>query len=106
MESFENSGAIQAVGLDASGLRPDLILKLDLRDFQMETFDKRSPTAHVSMTAKLISATKREIMATHTFDAEVPVQGGGFENNIAAFDIATKAVLSQIVVWTLNVAAS
>ena len=38
VESFENSGRIVAVGREAVGLKPDFVLKIEIREFQAEAY--------------------------------------------------------------------
>ncbi|HEY0838113.1 MAG TPA: ABC-type transport auxiliary lipoprotein family protein [Azospirillum sp.] len=109
IESFEDSGRIVSVGRDTAALRSDFVLKTDLRDFQAEY---ASPTAaspdrvRVRLAAKLVAMPRRTIEAGETFEAVVPVQGGGFAPVVAAFDTALRQVMGQMVAWTLRKGAA
>lgn len=104
VESFENSGMIVAVGRNTVGLRPDVVLNTELRDFQAEYTGNRSspPQAHVRLSVKLVAMPRRTIEASATFEAVVPATSVRFEDIIVAWDRAMSQVLRQTVEWTLT----
>ncbi len=104
IESFESTGSILAVGREAIGLRPDYILKTDLREFQAIYFDSDSPapTILVRMNAKLVQMPERRIVASFTFSQQVPAASNGFEHIIESFDEALGHVIKKIVISTLT----
>lgn len=103
IESFERTGAIVAVGREAIGLRPDIILKTDLREFEA-IYDGQDPVPSVlvRMNAKLVEMPERRIVASETFDAKVKAAGGKFTDVIGAFDEAVGKVFKDIVIFTLQ----
>lgn len=102
VESFENSGAIVAVGRKAIGLRSDYNLKTDLREFQAEYFSPDGiPTIRVRLNAKLVKLPLRAIIASKTFESAVKAEGKGMQQLIRAFDQALGKVLRHTVEWTL-----
>ncbi len=102
VESFENSGAIVAVGRKAIGLRSDYNLKTDMREFQAEYFDADGiPTIRVRLNAKLVKQPLRAIVASKTFEAAVKAEGTEMRQVIRAFDKALGKVLRHTVEWTL-----
>ncbi|MBL6954445.1 MAG: membrane integrity-associated transporter subunit PqiC [Alphaproteobacteria bacterium] len=102
VESFENSGAIVAVGRKAIGLRSDYNLNTDLREFQAEYFDANGiPTIRVRLNAKLIKQPLRAIVASKTFEATKKAEGKDMRQVILAFDKALGKVLRHTVEWTL-----
>jgi cholesterol transport system auxiliary component len=102
IESFEGTGRISAVGREAIGLRPDFILKTDLREFEaIYKGDNPVPTVWVRMNAKLVRMPDRRIIASETFGAEMPANGGKLKDIVAAFDEALGKVLRRIVLFTL-----
>ncbi len=102
VESFENSGAIVAVGRKAIGLRSDYNLNTDLREFQAEYFDADGiPTIRVRLNAKLIKQPLRAIVASKTFEATKKAEGKDMRQVILAFDKALGKVLRHTVEWTL-----
>lgn len=105
VQSFEDSGRILSVGRDTMGLRSDLVLKSELRDFQAEyaTPGATSPDrVHVRLSAKLVAMPRRTIEAGETFDAVVPVRGRDFTDVIAAYDVALGQISGALVSWTLR----
>ncbi|WP_114391736.1 ABC-type transport auxiliary lipoprotein family protein [Oleisolibacter albus] len=110
VESLENSNRIVAVGVEASGLRSDFVLKSDLRDFQAEynggSPDSSAPEAHVRLNAKLVRMPRRNIVASDTFEARVAAKSASFDHVIAAFDQALDMVLRRTVEWTLRQGAA
>ncbi len=103
VESFENSGAIVAVGRQAIGLRSDYNLKSELREFQAEYMDgARVPTVRVRLNAKLIRQPQRTIIGSRNFEAVQQATGTDMRSIVAAFDDALGKVLRQTVEWTLK----
>ncbi len=103
VESFENSGAIIAVGRKAIGLRSDYNLKTEMREFQAEYFEADGiPTARVRLNAKLVKLPKRAIIASKTFEATMKSEGKEMRQIIQAFDTALGKVLRHTVEWTLK----
>ena len=100
IESFDNSGAIVAVGRESVGLRPDYVLKSELREFQAEVKDDQH-MVHVALHVKLVQMPERLIVASSSFDYSVPAPPDALDPVIAAFDEALGKVLKKVVVWTL-----
>lgn len=101
VESFENSGAIVAVGRKAIGLRSDFDLKSELREFQAEYDGAGAPLVRVRLNVKLIKQPRRQIVASENFEAVERAPGASMEQVIVAFDEALGKVLRQVVQWTL-----
>jgi len=112
VENFENSGSIIAVGRDSIGLRSNIVLKTELREFQAE-YDKaeassgatgsgKAPNIHVRISAKLVKMPQRIIVASRTFEQIVPAKRNSMESIVVAFDEALGETLTEIVVWTLT----
>lgn len=115
VESFENSGKIIAVGKDSVGLRSNIMLKTELREFQAEyeggTASNRiggadgsgkPPNIRVRVAAKLVKMPQRIIVGSVTFEDLVPAERNSMEAIIGAFDEALGKVLKRIVIWTLT----
>lgn len=104
IESFESTGSILAVGREAIGLRPDYILKTDLREFQAVYYDTdvQAPGILVRMNAKLVQMPERRIVASNTFSQKVQAAGDAFKDIIEAFDEALGHVIKKIVISTLT----
>ena len=70
VESFDNSQAIIAVGRESIGLRPDYVLKSELREFQAEqTADLHR--VNVALKVKLVQMPERQIVASAEFEHQV-----------------------------------
>ena len=103
VESFENSGAIVAVGRKAIGLRSDYSLITELREFQAEYFEPDGvPIVRVRLNAKLVKQPRRAIIASHTFQSMIKSQGKEMRHVISAFDQALGKVLRHTVEWTVK----
>ena len=103
VESFENSGAIVAVGRKAIGLRSDYNLITELREFQAEYFESDGvPTVRVRLNAKLVEQPRRAIVASRTFESTIKSEGKAMRNVIRAFDQALGKVLRHTVEWTIK----
>lgn len=115
VESFENSGKIVAVGRDAVGLRSNLLLKTELREFQAE-YDRKPtrqqtaagangtgepPKIRVRIAVKLVKMPQRVIVGSQTFEDVVPADANSMAAIVRAFDDALGYVLKRIVTWTL-----
>ena len=103
VESFENSNKIMAVGRMAIGLRSDFNLKSELREFQAE-YDKKGepPTVRVRVNTKLILQSKRQIVASKTFESLIKAENTSMYAVVRAFDRALGKVVKKIVGWTLK----
>ena len=107
VESFERTGKIIAVGPESAGLRPDFILKTDLREFQaIYNGDDPIPTVVVRMSAKLVAMPQRKIVRAITSEKKVKAAGSKFEDVLSAFDDAVGHVFREIVVNTLTTPVS
>ena len=106
IESFERTGKIVAVGPESAGLRPDYILKTDLREFQ-DNYRNGDPlpTVSVRVSAKLVAMPQRRIVRAIDTDKSVKATGPKFEDVLTAFDDALGHVLKEIVVYTLTTPA-
>jgi cholesterol transport system auxiliary component len=110
IESFENTDKIISVGRQVIGLRADLILKTDLREFQAEYMDEdgtplpdgAAPFVRVRLNGKLVEMPRREIVASETWERRVRADGAGVEPIIRAFDEAFGHILKRLVAWTLE----
>ena len=103
IESFENTGRIVAVGRKSVGLKPDYVLKLELREFQAEYEDPNAPpTVHVRIISKLVRMPVREIVASHVSEQKQLASAITLDAVVNAFDTALGPVLKDIVQWTMT----
>lgn len=103
IESFEGSRAITSVGREGIGLRPDYVLKTDLREFEA-VYEEGSPNPviWVRINAKVVKMPDRRIVSSATFERREAAAGTKLPNIIAAFDDALGNVLKKVVVFTLT----
>lgn len=100
--SFENSGRIVGVAPDTGGFRGDFVLASDIRAFEAVTAAAgQPPTVSLSLSARLIALPTRAIVASRRFDQERRAAGTDQGALIAAFDQASQALLTDLVVWAL-----
>jgi cholesterol transport system auxiliary component len=102
LASFENSRAITAIDRESIGLRPDFILKTEIRHFEAIGDGSAPPTVWVAMTARLVAMPQREIIAQASFERRVPAAASAVPAVVAAFNGAADAVIKDIVVWTVT----
>jgi cholesterol transport system auxiliary component len=102
--SFERSGKIVSVGRESIGLRPDYLLKTELREFQAVYYDGdgKIPRIVVRVNAKVVEMPDRRIIASRTILKEEQAAGSDFTDIINAFDVALGRALREIVTFTLT----
>lgn len=102
--SFEGTGKIVSVGRESIGLRPDYLLKTELREFQAVYYDGdgKIPRVVVRINAKVVEMPDRRIIASRTILKEEKAAGSDFKDIIDAFDIALGRALKEIVQFTLT----
>jgi cholesterol transport system auxiliary component len=106
LESFENTGKLVAVGRESSSLRPDFLLKVDLREFQAEFRGAAAPVARVRLSVRLVRLPERTVVASFTHEGIEPAAGPEIDQVVAAFDSALGAVLRRVAEWTLRTGTS
>ena len=102
VESFENTGKIVAVARKATDLRADYVLKVELREFQVEYDTAGAPSAHVRLNVKLVKMPQRTIIASHKAERRVRAEGSDMNQVIYAFDGALGGTLKSVVEWALR----
>jgi cholesterol transport system auxiliary component len=107
VEAFEKSGQVKAVGRVSSGVRADLLVSTELRDFTAHyAGDTGAPNIVVDIETKLITATHHDVVATYTAHREAMASANSVPAVVQAFNQATGQAISDIVSWTLNNASS
>jgi cholesterol transport system auxiliary component len=103
LQSFENSGAITAIGREPSGLRADFILDPEIRHFEA-VYDSPNgaPEAWVAINVKLINPSSREVVARSSFARRQRASANDVPAIISALDEALAGVMTEIVVWTIT----
>ncbi len=103
IESFESTRSITAVGREGVGLRPDYVLKTDLREFEAIYEDgSPNPVIWVRINAKVVKMPERRIVSSATFERREASQGTKLPDIVAAFDEALGHTLKRIVLFVLE----
>jgi cholesterol transport system auxiliary component len=101
LESFENSKSVNAIERESAGLGADLILKTEIRQFEaLYDSPQGAPAVWVSIMARLVNPTGRDIVAQDTFERREPASENQIPAVVVAFDQALGGVIEDIVVWT------
>lgn len=98
IRSFENSGRILSVGDRPALPASDFILQTDIRTLHAAYIDG-TPTATVEIFARLTNARGR-VYAAHLFKQQAPADQDTDAAVAAAFNVATTAMLKEMVDWT------
>ena len=103
VESFENSGTINAIDRESVGLRADFILKTEIRHFEA-VYDSPNgpPDVWAAINVRLVNPSNRDIVAQSSFERRQQASANDVPNVIAAFDEALGGVMKDIVVWTVT----
>lgn len=102
VRAFEDSGRILGVGRQASGVRADFTLTLDLRAFEAVYADSGAPTARVVFNAKLLGGPGNRVVASRTFQASERAGGREAAEVVPAFDRALESSIGELIGWTLE----
>ena len=104
LESFDASGTFDVLSLESTGLRPDFVLRVSIREFQAE-YDEGSaqpPLVNVHLQVRLLRMPRRESLATFSARETVRAAGRPVDEVILAFDEAFGRVQRRIVGWTIE----
>jgi len=103
VEAFEKSGKVKAVGPTSGGVRADLLVVTEVRDFTAHYAGADgAPNVVVDIVAKLITSTHHDVVATHDARAEVPAGANSIPAVVQAFNQATGQAINEIVGWSLT----
>lgn len=102
LRALEDSGRIQAVARQASGIGADYKLVMDLRRFESEyPAAAASPSAVIEVSAKLLHTTDQQVVASRTFLQSVPADSPAVVEVVAAFEQALAANSREMTGWIL-----
>ncbi|MEM6889343.1 MAG: ABC-type transport auxiliary lipoprotein family protein [Pseudomonadota bacterium] len=106
IESYENSGKVDAVGRSAIGLRADYLIVTDVREFQARVSDLEALDApleaHVRLNIKIINAESDRIIASRSFERVYGAESDEAKDIVAAFDVALGRVMKAAVEWSIK----
>jgi cholesterol transport system auxiliary component len=103
VDAFEKSGAVAAVARDSVGLRADLVLETEIRDFQA-VYDSPTgpPRVSIALTTKLIKIPERKIVAQISVARQATAAANDVSAVVRAFDEALGAAVGEVVAATLT----
>lgn len=99
VDSFDNAHRLVALAGEASAAHSDAILAIALRHFEAQYDGSGAPRWRIELTADLISATDRKVIATRTFVGEAPAPQNDMSAIVATADEAWRGVAKEIVDW-------
>ncbi len=103
LASFENSRAITAIDREAMQVRADYILQTEIRHFEADyEAGAAPPQVRVAIVARLVAATQRRIIAQTSFERRQPSAANNVADVVAAFNAAAGALITEIVLWTID----
>ncbi|HEX5754926.1 MAG TPA: ABC-type transport auxiliary lipoprotein family protein [Arenimonas sp.] len=106
LRGFEDSGRILGVARQASGVRGDVTLLLDIRRFESEyRAPEQAPTVVLEVQAKLVAQPAGKVLAARTFKQEAEAAGEKLPAVTAAFESASSALVAEMVGWSLEYGA-
>lgn len=103
VDALGDSGRFRAVVRPIDGIASDLLLRLDLRQFEAVYADGAdAPKAVVELQATLIDPRGNRVLATRTFRTEEASADKDLPEVVAAFDAALEATATAITPWLLQ----
>jgi len=106
IESYENSGKVDAVGRSAVDLRADYLVVTDVREFQARlpagALKDDRLEVDVRLNIKLVNADVDRIIASRSFEEVVPAQSDEADDIAVAFDMALGRAMRKSVEWSVR----
>lgn len=115
LDSFDNAHRLVALAGAAGAAQTDAILTIELRHFEAQYGAAQAgagaagasapPQWRIELTADLIGAADRKVIAMRTFDASAPVPQNNMTAIVATADEVWRRVATQIVDWAADTLA-
>ncbi|KRD34068.1 hypothetical protein ASE35_09990 [Lysobacter sp. Root916] len=102
LRALEDSGRIDAVARQGSGVAADYKLVLDLRRFESDYNGQALPSATIEVSAKLLHNSDQKIAAARTFVQSQRASTTAVPDVVAAFDGALAAITRDLGGWILS----
>jgi ABC-type uncharacterized transport system auxiliary subunit len=83
----------------------DFELEAKLNNFQVEEMTGGTGLVRVELEGSLVEKSRRNVLATFAYDAEVKIAPVSLDNIIAGFEEALHDIMEQVVEWTLRTGA-
>jgi cholesterol transport system auxiliary component len=103
VRTFEDSGRLRGVARANSALRSNYVLLTELRAFEAD-YRKGGAEARIALSAKLVRADQREVLAARVFEQSVAAQGSGARAVATAFGQAAERLLPELRDWVFETA--
>jgi cholesterol transport system auxiliary component len=103
VDALGGSGRFQAVVRPTDGVATDLLLRLDLRQFEAVYAEgAQHPTVIVDLHATLVDPRGRRVAASRRFRAEQPAVDEALDDVVPAFEAALGEIASTLLPWVLE----
>lgn len=101
LDTFQNTGRVQAVGLPGESLLINYQVVTEIRAFQAETFGANQ--ARIEVYAKLLDDSNGRVIANRAFAVTVPIGGDAPEEAAEGLNLAAQTLATDVVGWTLDI---
>ena len=105
LESFQNAHRLVALAAAGTAARSDATLTLELRHFEAQYGASGPPQWRIALSADLVSAADRKVIATRLFTATAPAAENKMPAIVDSADQAWRNVATQIVDWAADTLA-
>jgi cholesterol transport system auxiliary component len=105
VDSFENAHRLIALAGSDSAARGDAILTIELRHFEAQYGASGPPRWRIELTADLVAAGDRKVIATRTFTGEAAAEGNNMTAIVDAADQTWRGVAKELVDWAADTLA-
>ncbi|WP_071798438.1 ABC-type transport auxiliary lipoprotein family protein [Natronohydrobacter thiooxidans] len=104
LRAFEDTGALAYVGRRPLGGTGDFALISEITDFQAElSADGNSVSTRIRLVARMVREADARVLSRRSFQAVAPAASTEALDVVQAFNIASDAVLNDLVRWGLEV---
>ncbi|TVP70621.1 MAG: hypothetical protein EA339_12750 [Rhodobacteraceae bacterium] len=104
LRAFEDTEALAFVGRRPLGGTGDFALLSEITDFQAElSADGASVTTRIRLVARMVRETDARVLARRSFQGLAPAASTETLDVVRAFNVASDAVLNDLVRWGLQV---
>jgi cholesterol transport system auxiliary component len=102
LQALEDSGKINAVARQGSGMRTDYRLIVDIRRFEADYANQTVPDAVIEINAKLLRSRDQAVVASRTFVHRQTASDKDIPQVVDAFAQSLNASAAQIAGWVLE----
>ena len=104
LRAFEDTGALAYVGRRPLGGTGDFAMISEITDFQAElSEDGRSAVTRIRLVARMVRESDARVLARRSFQGLAPSASTDTLDVVQAFNLASDAVLNDLVRWGLDV---